>query len=119
MADSGWSDVDPRKTGVFMAVQTSGVNGCCTVGQESWQKLFQGHYGFFDQQRGICPPLACGSLTVGRTGSASFKITAPGVDVSETTLPAISIGAVIGSHCSVGTVPRVTLRQKGHVLVYP
>jgi pimeloyl-ACP methyl ester carboxylesterase len=100
LADSGWSDVDPRKHDVLIAVQASTVNGCCTVGQQSWQKTFQGHFGFFDQQRSICPPLACASLTVRRTGSVGFKITTPGVDVRETTLPEISIGVLIGSHCS-------------------
>jgi hypothetical protein len=119
LADSGWGDVDPRKSGVVMAVQTSPLNGCCTVGPESWQKLFKGHYGFFDQQRGICPPLACASVTVHRTGSVSFKLTAPGIEVTETTLPDILLGAVIGQHCSVGSVPPITLRQKGNALVFP
>jgi hypothetical protein len=109
----------PRKNDVLIAAQASEVNGCCTVDTQSWQKTFQGHFGFFDQQRSICPPLACASLTVRRTGGVGFKITAPGVDVSETTLPEIAIGVVIGSHCSVGTVPQITLRRKGHVLVYP
>jgi hypothetical protein len=58
-------------------------------------------------------------VPVGRTGSVGFKITAPGVEVNETTLPEISIGVVIGSHCSVGTVPQISLRQKGRLLVYP
>jgi hypothetical protein len=28
-------------------------------------------------------------------------------------------GAVIGQHCSVGSLPPITLRQKGNALVFP
>ena len=56
---------------------------------------------------------------VRRTGSVSFKLTAPGVEVTETTLPGVLFGAVIGQHCSVGPLPPINLRRKGNALVFP
>jgi hypothetical protein len=53
------------------------------------------------------------------TGCVSFKLTAPGVEVTETTLPEILLGAVIGDHCSVGPLPPISLRRKGNAFVYP
>jgi hypothetical protein len=119
LADSGWADVDPRKDDVNIGVRTGGNTSCCTVDSASWQKTFPAHFGFWDQQRSICPPLACMSLVVRRSGSAGFKITAPGVELTEEMLKDIQLGFVIDGHCSAGSLSLTNLRRKGRALVFP
>jgi hypothetical protein len=119
LASAGWADVDPRKDDVNIAVRTGGETSCCTVASSFWQKTFPAHFGFFDQQRSICPPLACASLVVQRTGSAGFKITAPGVELTEEMLKDIQLGFVIGGHCSSGALSLTSVRRRGRTLVFP
>jgi len=119
LANSGWADVDPRQDDVHIGIQMGGETSTCTVDSRFWTKNFPAHFGFFDQKRSICPPLACVSLVVRRNGSAGFKITAPGVDLTEEDLKDVQIGVVIGRHCSAGTLSLSTLRRKGRALVYP
>ena len=119
LANSGWADVDPRQDDVHIGIQVGEETSGCTVASQFWTKNFPAHFGFVDQKRSICPPLACVSLVVRRTGSAGFKITAPGVDLTEENLKNIQVGVVIGGHCSAGRVSLTKLRRKGRVLVYP
>ena len=56
---------------------------------------------------------------VRRSGSAGFKITAPGVELTEEMLKDIQLGFVIDGHCSVGGLTLTNLRHKGRALVYP
>jgi hypothetical protein len=119
LADSGWAGVDPRKDDVNICVQIGGTTSCCTVDTQHWTKDFAAHFGFWDQKRTICPPIACTSLVVRRTGSAAFKITAPGAELTEEMLKQIQLGVVIGDHCSVGSLSLTDVRRKGRALVYP
>jgi hypothetical protein len=119
LANSGWADVDPRRDDVNIAVRTGGNTSCCTVDSSLWQKTFPAHFGFFDQQRSVCPPIACMSIAVQRSGKAGFKITAPGVELTEEMLQDIQLGFVIDGHCSVGRLTLTNLRHRGRALVYP
>jgi hypothetical protein len=74
---------------------------------------------FFDQQRSVCPPTASMSLVVQRSGKAGFKITAPGVELTEEMLMNIRLGFVIDGHRWVGRLTLTNLRHKGRALVYP
>jgi len=111
--------MDPRKDGVNMGLQTEAGTSCCTVESQHWTKNFPAHFGFFNQDRSVCPPLACASLVVRRTGSAEFKLTAPSVMLSGDMLNDIQLGFVIGNHCSVGNLSLTNLRRKGRTVVYP
>jgi hypothetical protein len=119
LADSGWADVDPRKEDVNIGFAASGAPSCCTIDQQFWTLNFSAHFGFVDQSRSICPPLACASLVVRRDGSAGFKITAPGIELSGEMLKDIQLGFVIGEHCSTGQLSLVNLRRRGRSVVYP
>jgi hypothetical protein len=119
LADSGWADVDPRKEAVNIGLTASGTTSCCTIDQQFWTLNFSAHFGFFDQSRSICPPLACASLVVRRDGSAAFTITAPGVELSGEMLKDLQLGFVIGEHCSTGQLSLVNLRRKRRSVAYP
>jgi hypothetical protein len=119
LADSGWGDVDPRRDAVNIGFETGGSTSCCTVESQNWQRTFSRHFGFWDQQRTICPPLACASLGVSRTGSVTFKLTACGVEPSAEMLQNIKLGFVIGKHCSDGSLSLASVRRRGRMLIFP
>jgi hypothetical protein len=119
LADSGWADVDPRTDDVSMGVQAGAGTSCCTIESQLWTKNFPAHFGFFNQNRSVCPPLACASLVVRRTGSAEFKLTAPSITLSGEMLHQIQLGFVIGDRCSIGSLSLTNLRRKGRMVVFP
>lgn len=102
-----------------IGLATSGATSCCTIDQQFWTKNFSANFGFFDQSRSICPPLACASLVVRHDGSAAFTITAPGVELSAEMLKDLQLAFLIGQHCSTGQLSLVNLRRKRRSVTYP
>ena len=120
LADSGWSDVDPRQANVNLGVAFRGTApSCCTIDDQFWLKLFPTRYGFWDPLRRICPPIVDGTIIVHRNGSAGFVVVIRGGDTTEDMLTDTTIGVIVGRHCSVGTLSIDTLRRRGRTLVWP
>ena len=120
LADSGWGDVDPRRANVNVGMLLQGADpSCCTIDEQFWQKLFPTRYGFWDPLRRICPPIVDGTLIVRRDGSAGLVVVARGSDTTEDMLTDISLGVLVGSHCSVGSLNIGHLRRRGHSFVWP
>jgi hypothetical protein len=122
LADAGWAGVDPQQSGVDLGVSAlPGPPSCCTIEQQHWMKRGPTEFKFWDMRHlNVCPPLHDMRINVSHTGRATFRLYAPRVDRTMGLGSQVTLGAVIGNHCSVGSLSVTSLQQKktGQV-VYP
>ena len=121
LADAGWAGVDPRRSGVDLAVQrVAGLPTCCTVEQQHWMRRGPAEFKFWDMHRTVCPPLSDMRINVSRTGRATFRFFAPRIDLTPGLGSELTLGAVVGNRCSLGSLSVGSLQRKtGGRLVYP
>ena len=120
LADAGWADVDPQRSGVDLGIVTAaGRPACCTVEQQFWMEPRRTQFDFWDKRRSICPPLNDMRITVRRRGRAAFEFRALSVDLTAGMPPDLTLEVIIGDHCSIGALPFTALRRQGGALVYP
>ena len=109
----GWAGVDPQQSGVDLGVQRiAGLSTCCTVAQQHWMKRGRREFKFWDMHRTVCPPLSDMRISVSRAGRATFRFFAPGIDLTGTGGPDLTLGAIVGNRCSLGSVSLSSLQQK-------